>query len=293
MKNDSKGTLRIGELSRRVGVSPALLRAWEKRYGLLQPSRSEGNFRLYSEADEQRVRVMQGEMARGLSAAEAARVAVSGRGGEPGPAEESDFAERERRALAEAALNFDEGGVQDCLDRAFALQSLEGVLSEIVLPCLREIGDGWERSEVSVAQEHFASNIIRSRLMALTRGWDTGPSRRVVLACVPGELHDLGLICFGLTLWRRGWRILYLGQATPVADMGAGVREANATALVVHVQSSELWAGAQAEIAELAGETRLAIGGAGVDAAAAERVGAELLEGDPVKAAMAAHARWS
>ena len=114
-----------------------------------------------------------------------------------------------------------------------------------------------------------------------------------MLACVPGELHDLGLICFGLTLWRLGWRILYLGQATPVADMAAAVRSANATALVVHVQSSELWAGAQAEIAGLAKETRLAIGGTGVDAAAAKHVGAELLEGDPVEAAVATDARWS
>ncbi len=73
--------LRIGELSRRVGISDHLLRAWESRYGLLQPVRSPGGFRLYSEADESRVRTMQAYLAGGLSAAEAARATLGGGGG--------------------------------------------------------------------------------------------------------------------------------------------------------------------------------------------------------------------
>jgi MerR family transcriptional regulator, light-induced transcriptional regulator len=68
--------LRIGELSRRVGVNGHVLRAWERRYLLLQPVRSEGGFRLYTEADERRVRRMRDHLARGLSAAEAARAAL-------------------------------------------------------------------------------------------------------------------------------------------------------------------------------------------------------------------------
>src|SRR3984893_12841576 len=72
-----RALLRIGELSRRVGVSDHVLRAWERRYGLLQPVRSPGGYRLYSDADERRIRRMQAHLARGLSAAEAARVALS------------------------------------------------------------------------------------------------------------------------------------------------------------------------------------------------------------------------
>ena len=73
---DGPPVLRIGELSRRLGVSDHVLRAWESRYGLLQPVRSAGGFRLYSEADESRVRRMQAHLAHGLSAAEAARAVL-------------------------------------------------------------------------------------------------------------------------------------------------------------------------------------------------------------------------
>src|SRR5512134_638137 len=72
------GYLRIGELSRRTGVAPELLRAWERRYGLLRPARSEGGFRLYSDADERRVELMRLHLRRGLAAAEAARLAADG-----------------------------------------------------------------------------------------------------------------------------------------------------------------------------------------------------------------------
>jgi DNA-binding transcriptional MerR regulator len=99
--NRSEGSpaLRIGELSRRLGVSDHALRAWESRYGLLQPARSAGGFRLYSEADELRVRRMQAHLARGLSAAEAARAVL----GEDDPARaEASGAVEPHRAPATA-----------------------------------------------------------------------------------------------------------------------------------------------------------------------------------------------
>jgi len=167
------GLVRIGELARRLDVSPERLRAWERRYGLLQPQRTDGGFRLYSHADEARVRSMQAHMERGLSAAEAARVAL----GETSPAEppEPAFAhspvdlEEERRVLAELLSSYDESATQAAIDRLLATYSFDTVLSEVVLPLLREVGEGWELGNVTVGQEHFASHVIRSRLMALAR----------------------------------------------------------------------------------------------------------------------------
>ncbi len=288
------GAVRIGELSRRVGVSPSLLRAWEKRYGLLLPSRSDGNFRLYSAADERRVRVMQAEMTRGLSAAEAARAALAM--GDDVSAQTSEavaMSGEHADALRSAALALDEPEVQRILDRAFALHPLEAVLADVVLPCFREIGDGWERAEVSVAQEHFATNVIRSRLVTLTRGWDQAPGERVVLACVPREQHDIGLLCFGLALWSRGWRILYLGQATPVAEMRTAFDEGPARAVVAYAHSAELLRAAEAELTSLAADCDLVVAGGGVGAIDATRIGAELLADDPIRAAVALDARWS
>ena len=77
----------------------------------------------------------------------------------------------------------------------------------------------WERGEASVAQEHFASNLLRGRLLGLARGWAEATGPRAVLACAPGELHDLPLISFGLALAARGWSITYLGPDTPIATI--------------------------------------------------------------------------
>src|SRR6187549_3252033 len=126
------GGLRIGEFSRRVGVSPELLRAWERRYGLLRPVRTEGGFRLYTDADAERVERMKRALAEGFSAAEAAGRAL---------AEESST----ERALDAAAYAYDEATVHAVLDEVLAGFSLETVLRDLVLPLLREIGAEWER----------------------------------------------------------------------------------------------------------------------------------------------------
>ena len=97
--------------------------------------------------------------------------------------------------------------------------SLPAVLRDVVLPYLTELGERWERGTASVAQEHFASNIIRGRLAGLARGWGGGHGPRAVLACPPGELHDLALMVFGIVLNRNGWRIDYLGMSTPVEEL--------------------------------------------------------------------------
>ena len=288
-----KGSLRIGALSRRVGVSPPVLRAWESRYGLLQPDRSEGGFRLYSPADEQAVRAMKRHMSRGLSTAQAAKAALAERsaegteagGGEP-------LGERAAGDLTEALLRYDEAAAQAILDRAFAHQSLEDVISGLVSETLRGVGDGWERGDVTVAQEHFASNIIRARLLALARGWEVGAGRPIVLSCVPGEHHDIGLVCFGLALWRRGWRIVYLGQSTPVADMRDAIAGVGASVLVAYAHTEELMAGSGEDLGELSGEVRIALAGAGATEPAARRIGAEVLDGGPVDAAVTADRSW-
>src|SRR5512144_1922871 len=211
--------LRIGELSRRLGVSAHVLRAWERRYGLLHPQRSAGGYRLYSEADENRIRQMQVHLARGLSAAEAARAALdeeqAARNDYLDHVDERRVARREglaetAGALAQALDELDEPAAQAVLDRLLADFTVETVLRDVVLPYLHELGERWQRGTVSVAQEHFASHLLRGRLAALARGWGHGHGPQALLACAPGDLHDL-LLAFGIVLHRTGWRVRYLG----------------------------------------------------------------------------------
>ena len=281
---EATATLRIGELSRRVGVSDHLLRAWESRYGLLRPSRSTAGYRLYSEADADRIRRMQAHLAAGLSAAEAARVVLAETDPSPTPSTPATGVEISElaRMLRESLDAFDEPAAQAVLDRLLAELSVSTVLRDVVMPYLRELGDRWQRGVASVAQEHFASFVIRGRLAGLARGWGSGRGPRAVLACAPLELHDLALMVFGIVLNRRGWRIDYLGTSTPVAEL-VRAAEATRTDLVVLAASTrDVLEPIREELADLATRFPLALAGNGVDAELVAALGARHLLRDPV-----------
>jgi MerR family transcriptional regulator, light-induced transcriptional regulator len=285
------GLLRIGELSRRVGVSDHVLRAWERRYGLLKPVRSDGGFRLYSEADESRVRRMQTHLARGLSAAEAARAALGadeiGAGSAAGGSGSVAVGRHEgladsASALALALDELDEPAAQAVLDRLLSDFTVETVLRDVLMPYLQELGERWVRGSVTIAQEHFGSNLLRGRLASLARGWGQGHGPRAVLACPPGELHDLGLLVFGIALNRNGWRIDYLGADTPLDDLINAAADTSADLVVLAAATPERFNGLAADLSRLASVVPLALAGAGAGRTTAQPVGARLLTADPV-----------
>jgi DNA-binding transcriptional MerR regulator len=276
--------LRIGALSRRVGVSPELLRAWERRYGVLQPRRTEGGFRLYSADDEKRVRTMLRHVEAGVPAAEAARLALA-EAPESGNGDLPPRLEALADALREALDRFDEPAANLVLDRLLAAFTVETVLRDVVIPYLRELGERWERGEASVAQEHFASNLLRGRLFGLARGWGRRGGPAAVLACAPGELHDLPLVVFGLVLATRGNAVTFLGPDTPVETVANAARDLDARLVVISATARERLAGAQRELRALASWVPVALAGAGASPALARSVGARLLDADPVSAA--------
>lgn len=272
--------LRIGELARRVGVSTELLRAWERRYGLLEPARSDGGYRLYSDADVARVEAMQAHLAEGLSAAEAAQLARSGV--RPASAERAVDHAAELWSSLDA---FDDARAQAAFDRLVGDFTVETVVGETVLPYLRLLGERWRKGDASVAQEHFATTLLRERLLALARGWDSGIGPRVLLACPPGERHDLGLVAFGLALRARGWRVTFLGPDTPMDTLAATAERLEPDAIVLAALTREPLTAAARRIVALAREQRVLIGGAGADGHMAKRTGTTLLEGGPLEAA--------
>ncbi len=273
--------LRIGELSRRTGVAPDTLRAWERRYGLLRPERSDGGFRLYGREDEQRVQAMKTLIDSGVSAAEAARLAASGvpQAGEAPP-------EVGPAPLREALERFDEAAAHAILDAALTRLTVDGVADQVVLPAMREIGKRWQSGEISVAQEHFATGVLRERMLALGRNWGAGVGPRALLACPPGELHDLGLVAFGVVLRDRGWRITYLGPDTPIETIARTAADLSPAAIVLAALDAEVFEAAADRIAALAREAPVLIGGEGADVELARRLGAQALDPDPVRAAL-------
>jgi DNA-binding transcriptional MerR regulator len=275
--------MRIGELSRRTGVSPELLRAWEHRYGLLSPIRSQGGFRLYSSDDEERVLRTTALIAGGLSAAEAARLASSSPpddSGKDGPLV-ADLA----AALREALDGFDAAGGHAGLDRLFSTVSIEFALTEVLIPYLRDLGERWSEGTVTVAQEHFASNLIRGRLLGLAGDYGAGGSSTAVLASMPREAHDLGLILLGILLARRGWQITFLGADTPFETLETSVRALRPTLVVLATVDEALFHEHSDAIAALAAWTPVAVF-APVDEQAVTATGAKPLVG-PIAAVAA------
>lgn len=287
----SAGQIRIGELSRRVGVSSELLRAWERRYGLLSPSRTQGGLRLYSEEDERRVVRMLEHLAAGVSAAEAARLA--GQELEAGPPSLVDLGPLEAPApavasqqLARALDQLDETAANAALDRLLAAFTLETVVTETVLPYLREIGDRWEQvGDAVVAQEHFATALLRGRLLGLGRGWGGGYGPMALLGCFPGEQHDLGLICFGLGVQANGWRVTFLGPDTPFAAIGEAARRVRPELIVLTTSTPLDRAAIEGEVAAISAYAPVALAGAGVKESDTPIGGAGFLAGDPFTAA--------
>jgi DNA-binding transcriptional MerR regulator len=282
---DESPRLRIGELSYRVGVSADVLRVWEKRYGLLKPERSEGGYRLYTERDEWRVRLVQERLRAGLATAEAAREVMELETDGALPGGMVPTARELTDELGRALEAFDEEGAHEVLDRLLGLHGLETAIREALMPYLRLLGERWARREITIAQEHFASRFLEGRLLALARGWNKGPGRRAVLACPSGEQHTLPLICFGLTLRSRGWRNIYLGADTPPSTVQMAADTVSADVVVLCAVSPDRFAHLALELQALARRQPLLLAGAGATAEVAQALDLDRLTGDPSAAA--------
>jgi methanogenic corrinoid protein MtbC1 len=232
---------------------------------------------------------MQAHLAHGLSAAEAARAVLgedsgtqADHGRAAGPHRAPPAASELSGDLRQALDTFDEPAAQAVLDRLVSDLSVTTVLRDVVLPYLTELGERWERGTATVAQEHFASNLIRGRLAGLARGWGNGHGPRAVLACPPGELHDLALMAFGVVLNRNGWRIDYLGMNTPVEELTRTVDARRPDLVVLAATLPETLEPHAAQLTALARRAPVVLAGAGATPQIAHAVGARLLAGDPV-----------
>jgi MerR family transcriptional regulator, light-induced transcriptional regulator len=272
----SGGGLNIAAVARRTGVGEHTLRKWELRYGVLRPTRTDGGQRRYSEEDIGRVEWLAARLREGYRIGEAAAMLTGTLGETPSGPEEL------RDALLASAARARHEGLDPLLDRAFALYPLEQALREVIAPCLVAIGDGWAKGELTVGQEHLTTAAVRARLertLAEPRGAVRGVG---VLACAPGEQHELGLLMLACLLRADGWEVIYLGQSTPVADAVAITREHDAPLLAFSVTMCdhvEAFAGA---FDALASDDLPAtvIGGASASDALAERIGARYMGDD-------------
>lgn len=255
-----------------TGLSPALLRAWERRHGLLQPERTAGGHRLYTDHDLKVLRSVQEHMERGLSIGE---IAVMGRRSLlasvapslPGRPESDTGGLAEcRKRLVAAAVDIDAVQIEAVLDQAFGMASPIATIDSVLLPALDAIGDQWADGTLSVAGEHLASAKVITRIRRLLEASNQGPGRPAVVTCLPDELHEIGALLSAYALCLAGFRVSYLGAAMPLEDLErACVRIRPAVVSISSVRTPILQTHLPrlAELVDRRKEVRFLVGGRG------------------------------
>jgi methanogenic corrinoid protein MtbC1 len=233
----------IQAVSRRTGVPAATLRKWEQRYGVLKPERTTGHHRRYTDRDVLRVEWLKARLGEGYRIGEAAGLL----GGEQEINPTSNAAELVQELVA-AAVVPDPTRVSRTLDVAFTLLDPTRAIDEVVAPALRRVGELWQSGEVEVAEEHHVSAQIMSKLRGLLNGTGRGPRGTTVLCCVPGERHEIGLYSLAVLLAADGWRVIYLGQDTPLESAAQLADDIGATTLCVGATMVEHAEAAEADI---------------------------------------------
>lgn len=283
-----RGLYKMNTISQRTGFSPALLRAWERRHELLEPERTEGGHRLYTD-DDLAVLLQVRELLRGGRAI--GEVASLGRKGllaqsstrspsttlpESGQLSKELASEVNgwSQALVTAAVAVDEAGVEAALDQAFVVLSPLVALNQVVMPALVVIGDLWAQGRASVAGEHLASAKVTGRLLKLLETVNPASgngARPAICACLPDEQHQIGALMAAYTMARHHYRVSYLGGCLPLEDLELSCQLLSPQLVCLSVSRESLLLTHKPRLLELVPRlpktTRVFLGGRGVERA--------------------------
>ena len=242
----------IKAVEQATGLTAATLRAWERRYEVCEPQRSESGYRLYSERDMAALHWLKRRVKdEGLSISQAVAVLQMHRGASNGtaapavmPAPQVDAEPSAQidlcHQLIRALLAFDENHADHILSEAFALHGVESACELVIAPALVEIGDRWHRGEVSVVSEHFASHYVRRKLESMvnvTAVHEAGPM--LILGCAPGDWHEVALVLLAFFLRRQGYRVIYLGQNVPLENLVAELERLHPAMVIMSATTDE------------------------------------------------------
>jgi DNA-binding transcriptional MerR regulator len=267
-------TYRIHIASEMSGVSEGLIRAWERRYGVLKPRRTASGYRAYTETDIEVLRRLKQLTAEGVSIAEAVKLLpqirrevkedVEGRGGLLRAPQAEQVQAWRRDALA-AAARLDQQAVELILDEAMASMPPVPFFEEVLAPLQQELGERWHRGTVTVAEEHLVTQASRQRVLTLLHQAPRRARRHVVCACFPLEDHELGLMGVALRFRHAGWRVTFLGARTPAEHLGRVVGALSPDLVALSAVSDEgeatFRATLEALLAAMPPGTRVAMGG--------------------------------
>lgn len=293
----------IKQAALRSGVTIPLLRAWERRYGVVSPKRTAAGYRLYDDEAISRLAAMRRLVDAGWPASRAAEAVAegtivpvtnavgTGSGGGAGPAAvqagETDADDAE--SLVAGAAACDMGAIERAIDALFERGSFESVIDDRVLPAVAALGTAWADGRLDVAGEHLASAAVVRRLSVLfDNAGAAGSGAAVLVGLPPGSRHEIGVLACAVALRRRGMDVLYLGPDVPVASWVHAALEREARAAVVAVPTRSDVAAARdvvRALREVRPELIVAVGGPSADAAAVSSTATVSLPARVVEAA--------
>jgi DNA-binding transcriptional MerR regulator/methylmalonyl-CoA mutase cobalamin-binding subunit len=239
----------IRVVAERTGLTPATLRAWERRYGVVEPGRSEGGQRLYSDGDVERLVLLRRVTDAGRAISSVAEFSTRRL---EGMAAEDEAARASLPNPSTAALTvppstaltlalqaverLDPKGLERLLRREVILMGGEAFLDDLVTPLLREIGSRWRGGTLRPAHEHAAVAVIKQILgWMLERAREDASGRMLVVGTLAGEQHELGALLAATVAAMEGWQVLFLGHDLPPEEIALTVRSVNASAVGISV----------------------------------------------------------
>jgi len=233
--NQSADLYPIRTVSAITGINPVTLRAWERRYGLIKPRRTDTGHRVYSARDIDKINraILLVEKGHSISQVAAMLEAASMSSGNPDEIAGSNWDDYQSKMLT-AISAFREDQLDEIYNEVLALFSPPIVNRNLIVPLLEMLGNRWESGAGSVAEEHFFAFYLRNKLGARLhhRGQrNLGPL--LISACLPGESHETGLLLFSLAALDRGYRLVNLGANMPLEDLPLVARRASADGLVL------------------------------------------------------------
>jgi DNA-binding transcriptional MerR regulator/methylmalonyl-CoA mutase cobalamin-binding subunit len=234
----------IRVVSERTGLSPDVLRAWEKRYGAVAPPRRDGGSqRLYSDADVERLRLLRVVTQAGRSIGQVAELST---GELADLAREDDAARRAApgavaapaRGYVDRALvhvrDLSSGALESVLMRGLVALGAETFLDEVAVPLLREVGRAWEEKVLGIAQEHLTTAVLRRVLgFAADAAGAAGDAPTLVVATPARQVHEMGAMLAAASAAAAGWQVTYLGADLPAEEIAGAVRKRGAAAVAL------------------------------------------------------------
>ncbi|MCP1727995.1 DNA-binding transcriptional MerR regulator/methylmalonyl-CoA mutase cobalamin-binding subunit [Natronospira proteinivora] len=233
MANSSNELVPIRTVSQMTGVNPVTLRAWERRYGLIKPQRTPKGHRLYSRDDIELIHRVLGLLDRGMSIGQV-RHALENASEEPVSEDQTNNWERYRKQMLAAIHRFDESALDETYNETLALYPVNVVTRRLVVPLLQEIGRRWESGEGTVAEEHFFGAYLRNKLGARFHHRPKhARGQRLIMACLPDQYHEIGLLLFALAASSRNFDIVLLGANLPLEELPQACEQAQADGVVL------------------------------------------------------------